>query len=344
MGQVVVRDLALGQLIAAAIDARMAAPRARAFSAADWGSADSAGFGGGGGLGASWWAVAAACSTSCSVIAPCGPVPVRPLRSTPATRPCAATGDTLPVPDRRLPRHRGGDGRGLGAGVSASVAAAGHRRRPPAGLLAGFQDGGQRGADGHGLPDRHQQLTDHPVVASTRSRLRPWWFRRRRRSGPRVTVSPGCTSHSLSVPSSMSAPRAGIVNSIISAHSPVAPFPAGARIPEQARTRFDLVGLRQRHPRDVWRTGSAPRWCRRVRRARRGRERPSTMRALTSAARLPVRQPSSTITARCVRRTDSRMVASSSGRSARRSTTSRSIPVCANCSAASRTLGGCRRR
>ena len=50
------------------------------------------------------------------------------------------------------------------------------------------------------------------------------------------------------------------------------------------------------------------------------------MRALISAARLPVRQPSSTMTARRVRATDARIVASSSGRSVRRSITSASMP------------------
>ena len=44
--------------------------------------------------------------------------------------------------------------------------------------------------------------------------------------------------------------------------------------------------------------------------------------ALISAARLPVRQPSSTITTRCVFATDASTVSMSSGRSERRSITS----------------------
>ncbi len=62
------------------------------------------------------------------------------------------------------------------------------------------------------------------------------------------------------------------------------------------------------------------------------------MRALISAEILPLRHPSSTITARWVLATEARNVASSSGRRVRRSITSASIPSCAKVSAASSAL------
>ena len=90
-----------------------------------------------------------------------------------------------------------------------------------------------------------------------------------------------------------------------------------------------------RHPRDASRTASAPRRCTPARPARRGRRTPArTIRAAISAEMDPLRQPSSTITARCVRRTDSMIVSSSSGRSVRRSITSASMPPSASSAAA----------
>ena len=62
------------------------------------------------------------------------------------------------------------------------------------------------------------------------------------------------------------------------------------------------------------------------------------IRALISAERLPLRQPSSTITARWVRRTEPMNVASSSGRRVRRSMTSAEMPSAASRSAAASVL------
>ena len=59
------------------------------------------------------------------------------------------------------------------------------------------------------------------------------------------------------------------------------------------------------------------------------------MRVQISAARLPLRQPSSTITARRVLATDASMVASSSGRRLRKSMTSASMFSAASVVAAS---------
>jgi hypothetical protein len=135
---------------------------------------------------------------------------------------------------------------------------------------------------------------DRALLRSRRPR------RRRRASRGR----PGLTSHSTSVPASMSAPS------------------------ERRRRCLDL---RQRRLLEVLRVGdrhlgAADARDRRVELV----ERLLTMRAAISAERLPLRQPSSTITARCVRAPRPRIVASSSGRSTRRSITSASMPSAAS--------------
>ncbi len=112
----------------------------------------------------------------------------------------------------------------------------------------------------------------------------------------RARGRPGCTRHSRIVPASMSAPSDGIRNSAIG------PPPAARRTARDDRARdlrqrgvLEVLRVRHRH------LGAAHARDRRVELVEGAAP---TMRAATSAARLPLRQPSSTITARCVRATD----------------------------------------
>ena len=75
---------------------------------------------------------------------------------------------------------------------------------------------------------------------------------------PRSTASPGCFSHSISVPALMSAPSAASTNSAI-------------RPPSPGRRATIALGARAApRPRGAWRTASAPRRCRRAAPASRG--------------------------------------------------------------------------
>jgi hypothetical protein len=104
------------------------------------------------------------------------------------------------------------------------------------------------------------------------------------------TSSPSATSHSTTVPNSMSAPSDGMRNS-----------PIVATLRRPARRGHDLVDATAGRLPRVLRRASGPPRCTPAARARRGRRRAcSVMRALISAERLPLRHPSSTITARWV--------------------------------------------
>ena len=241
----------------------MAAPRSRAFSAADFGAAVAGRGGAGGGGGFSWWALAAACSTSRRVMAPCGPVPVSPFRSTPrAAAVRRATGDT----HSRWPTGAAGAGRSGAGDVSTGAGAAvGSGRALGAPGVSPGSSSVARGvptatvcptgtSNSCTTPSCQHSISTAALVVSTTATI---W--------PRVTVSPGLTRHSSRVPSSMSAPRVGITKSII----------AGSRRTGRAPRRRSRPPGAGRPVRGVWRRGSAPRRCRPGRSARRVRRTPA---------------------------------------------------------------------
>jgi hypothetical protein len=121
--------------------------------------------------------------------------------------------------------------------------------------------------------------------------MAPFWVSTTATTSPRATLSPGFTSHSTSLPASMSAPSEGMAKTLI------------AR-PRQRLHRGDDVGdLRQGGGFQMLRIGH-----RHLGRAdpatgaSRCQKQASCIRAAISAASEPVRQPSSTTTARRVRR------------------------------------------
>ena len=185
---------------------------------------------------ADWLIAAAACSTSTMVTAPCGPVPVTEFMSTPcdaASR--RAAGEThvrLRGPVGRAARVFSGRG-GVAGGAGSSGARIVAKGVPtltvsPIGTSSSCT-----------TPSCQHSISTAALVVSTTAT-----------TCPRVTMSPGFTSHSLSVPSSMSAPRAGMTNSNIrSSRPPIAP-----------RRRSCQAAAARLVP-GVWRTGSAPRRC-----------------------------------------------------------------------------------
>src|SRR6056297_2160270 len=167
----------------------------------------------------------AAFSTSESRIAPPGPLPLSSDSSTPfSAASCRAAGETRSAPSVAA------DGGGDAGAAAAASACAGSGSGSVAG--AGASGSGVSAVSGGASPSARTVARGAPTGSSLPRSARiswtvpswkisisiaPFWVSTTATTSPRWTVSPGFTSHSTSLPASMSAPSEGMTKTPISA-------------------------------------------------------------------------------------------------------------------------------